>query len=67
MALCSDIKSNAIILEQLLKSDESFDIINRPLVINGRKAWLYFVDGLTKDSVMEKVLEFLFPSKTKAL
>lgn len=60
MALCSDIKSNAIILEQLLKSDESFDIINRPLVINGRKAWLYFVDGLIKDSVMEKVLEFLY-------
>lgn len=60
MALCSDIKSNEIIIEQLLQNDKSFDLISRKLVINGRKAHLYFVDGLIKDSVMEKVLEFLY-------
>lgn len=66
MALCSDIKSNEMIMEQVLQSDSSFDLINRPLMINGRKARLYFVDGLVKDSVMEKVLEFLYSVKDES-
>lgn len=66
MAFCSDIKSNEIILEQLLQSEKSFDLVSRKLVINGRKAHLYFVDGLIKDSVMEKVLEFLYSVEDNA-
>ncbi|MCQ4023382.1 MULTISPECIES: spore germination protein [unclassified Ruminococcus] len=66
MALCSDIKSNEMIMEQTLQSDKSFDLISRALVINGRKARLYFVDGLIKDSVMEKVLEFLYSIKDES-
>lgn len=60
MSLCTDLKSNVIILENVLNSGESFDLIDRRLQINGRKARLYFVDGLIKDSVMEKVLEYIY-------
>lgn len=60
MALCTDLNSNIKIIENLLQSKESFDLLSRELVINGVDARLYFVDGLFKDSVMEKVLEFLY-------
>lgn len=66
MALCSDIKSNEMIMEQTLRDKNSFDIINRALVINKKKARLYFVDGLVKDSVMEKVMEFLYSVKDES-
>ncbi len=60
MALTNDLKQNRMILERILHSGESFDLISRELELNGRRAQLYFVDGLIKDSVMEKVLEFLY-------
>ncbi|MGN1113305.1 MAG: spore germination protein [Acutalibacteraceae bacterium] len=66
MALCSEIKSNEMIMEQTLHDKNSFDIISRALVINGKKARLYFVDGLVKDSVMEKVMEFLYSVKDES-
>lgn len=66
MALCSEIKSNEMIMEQTLGDKNSFDIISRALVINGKKARLYFVDGLVKDSVMEKVMEFLYSVKDES-
>ena len=44
MALCSEIKSNEMIMEQTLHDKNSFDIISRALVINEKKARLYFVD-----------------------
>lgn len=65
MSLSSDIKSNRVLMKKLLQSDKSFDLIDRSLIINGRKAQLYFVDGLIKDSVMEKVLEFLYSVNDK--
>lgn len=53
-------------MEQTLRDKNSFDIINRALVINKKKARLYFVDGLVKDSVMEKVMEFLYSVKDES-
>lgn len=53
-------------MEQTLGDKNSFDIISRALVINGKKARLYFVDGLVKDSVMEKVMEFLYSVKDES-
>lgn len=63
MPLSSNLNNNEELLERLLQSEKSFDIISRKLIINGKKAHLYFVDGLVKDSVMEKVLEFLYSVK----
>lgn len=40
--------------------EKSFDIIKRELIIGGRQAVLYFVDGFIKDEVYEKILEFLY-------
>ena len=47
-------------IDKALRPDKSFDIIKRELLIAGRGAVLYFIDGFIKDEVYEKMLEFLF-------
>ncbi len=42
-----------------LRVDESFDLLERQIVIGGRRAHLFFVDAFTKDEVMEKIFEFM--------
>ncbi len=50
--------------EQLVKEfnekyaiDKSFDLVYRTIIIGGRRAVIYFVDGMIKDEIMEKVME----------
>jgi stage V sporulation protein AF len=47
-------------LDEKLRPDLSFDLVKRELIIGGRVAAIYFIDGFTKDEVFEKILEFLF-------
>ncbi|MEE1330674.1 MAG: spore germination protein, partial [Acutalibacteraceae bacterium] len=47
-------------IDSEIKPDKSFDIIKRDLIIGGREAVLYFIDGFIKDEVYEKILEFLY-------
>lgn len=47
-------------VDQRLNPDLSFDIIKRELIIGGRSAAIYFVDGFIKDEVFERILEFMF-------
>ena len=41
----------------------SFDLVERTMRVAERSAALYFVDGLVKDEVMEKVMEFYLKLK----
>lgn len=50
-------------LEKQLRLGESFDLIGRKVLVGGKKATLYFVDGFAKDEVMEKILEYLMSLK----
>lgn len=59
MTLSSDLKKNQETIHKILPVEQSFDLIERELVIGGRKAVLYFVDGFIKDEIMEKVLTFI--------
>ena len=45
-------------IETTLRVKESFDLINRTIKIAGRQACIFFIDGLVKDEVMEKIMEF---------
>ncbi|MCI9406415.1 MAG: spore germination protein [Oscillospiraceae bacterium] len=42
----------------ILQPEKSFDLVRRDLEIAGREATLLFVDGMIKDEVMEKMLEY---------
>ena len=52
-------------LDNDLCPDKNFDIVKRELIIGGRNAVMYFIDGLIKDEVYEKVFEFLFKQKSE--
>lgn len=56
----SDFEKNKARIDKLVRVDESFDLIYRVVMIGGKKACFYFIDGFCKDEVMEKILEFLY-------
>ncbi len=58
-ALTADYMENHRLMETTLRVDKSFDLLERNIVIGGRKAAMYFVDAFTKDEVLEKMIEFL--------
>ncbi len=60
MKLTRDIEKNRSIMKELLPIGKSFDVIERQLVIGGKKASMYFIDGFVKDGVVSKMITFLF-------
>ncbi len=53
----TSLDENVSQLNQLLNIDKSFDLIYRVLDINGTKMCFYFIDGLSRDEIMQKLLE----------
>lgn len=60
MDLSRNIEENLKIIKERLNVDKSFDLINRNIIIGGRKTALFFIDGFIKDDVMEKIMESFF-------
>mgnify|MGYP002529191706 CR=1 FL=1 len=56
----SDYNKNRQCINNLIHVKDSFDVMEKVLVIGERKASYYFIDGFCKDEVMEKVMEFLY-------
>ena len=54
-----DFVRNRRLARQILRTDRSTDMVERPLHFAGRDFSLFFADGLIKDDVMEKILEFV--------
>lgn len=68
--LSRDYGHNTAVIDRALRVEHSFDVLGKKLIMGDKKAKLYFVDGLIKDEVMEKILEFLMgltPEDTKGL
>lgn len=57
-------KQNLEQLKTALRSDQSFDLVERDLIICNRNAALFFVDGLLKDDITEKILEYFYKNAT---
>ena len=57
--LSSKYEDNRQILNERLRLSENFDLIGREIRVAGRRAVLYFIDGFTKDDIMEKLMELL--------
>ena len=56
--LTSSYKNNLAQIKNALRSDKSFDLVERDLFIGGRNAAMFFVDGFIKDDIAEKILEY---------
>lgn len=55
-----DFDKNKQRIDTLLNVEQSFDLMYRVVMIGGKKACFYLIDGFCKDEVMEKILEFLY-------
>lgn len=56
----TDYNTNLQIISDALRSEQSFDLVRRDLIIADHKAALFFIDGLLKDDITEKILEFFY-------
>ena len=57
MNFSRDIKDNMDQLQSLLNIRGNFDVVYRVIRLGGREACLYFIDGLTKDDTLLKILQ----------
>ena len=55
-----NIKSNVEIMNRMLPIKESFDILERNMIIGGRKSCLYFINGFTNDESEQKIMDFFY-------
>ena len=53
--------------KQLLRIEDSFDLIRRRFMIGGKQAAFYTVDGFLKGEVSEKVMEFFYKITEKQM
>ncbi|MBD9047689.1 MAG: spore germination protein [Ruminococcus sp.] len=56
----TDYNTNLQIISDALRSEQSFDLVKRDLIIANRRATMFFIDGLLKDDITEKILEFFY-------
>lgn len=54
-------------LRRILDTDRNFDILEKNLLIADRAASLFFIDGLVKDDILEKILEYFYGLKPEDL
>lgn len=58
--LSTKLDENIKYFNQVLNVENNFDILYRVISFGGKTALFYFIDGLCKDEVMEKLMEFFY-------
>lgn len=56
--IATSLQENIKYLNKRLNAQVNFDVITREIVMGGRKACIYFIDGFCKDDVMQKMLQY---------
>ena len=59
MRISSDINKNLNDIKTVLPVQKSFDIIAREIIVDNKKAFILFVDGFIKDTIMVHVMKEL--------
>lgn len=62
--LNSDYNQNVELIRGLLRVDECFDILHKRLKIGDGEMSMFFIDGFTKDTVMQEMMKHLISLKT---
>jgi len=56
--LTGDYRENLAAISRLLAADESFDLIERRLLVGRDEVTLFFIDGFAKDGVLQRLAQF---------
>ncbi|MGL5259839.1 MAG: spore germination protein [Lachnospiraceae bacterium] len=59
MEIESSLEENKKLFSHRLQVNLNFDIINRDIIIGKTRGSFYFIDGMCKDDIMQRILEFL--------
>lgn len=57
------LEENIAYMNSVLPIKESFDLIQRDIIIGEKKSTFYFIDGFTKDETMQKIMSGFFMLK----
>ena len=58
MKLSRNLEENRKMMAEIFPLGKSFDLIERRIVIGGKNAVMYFIDGFVKDAVVGKMMQF---------
>ena len=61
--LGEDYNENVRFVEQALRVDKSFDVLEKKLKIGKDELALYYIDGFVKDAVMQKLMLYFVSLK----
>lgn len=62
-SITNSFEANLKLFQDVLRVDESFDIIYRTIKIADRRAAIFFIDGFAKDEVLQKLMQFFQDQK----
>jgi stage V sporulation protein AF len=54
-------------MENMLRVKENFDILEREIVIAGKNAGFFFIDGFVQEDMVEKLMQFFYSLKPENL
>ena len=63
MELCTNHKSNVMLLSTRLRVKENFDVIERHLDVAEEDVCFFYVDGFAKDAEMQRLMQYLLSQK----
>lgn len=57
--ISGNLAENRRLMDRILRTEKSFDIVYRPVKAAGRQAGFYFVDGMVKDEILPLAIAFV--------
>lgn len=70
MKLTKNLEENKKKMSEIFPFERSFDLLERNIVIGGKRTVMYFIDGFVKDAVISKMMNFflsLTPEKLSGI
>lgn len=59
----ASLDENLSLMENRLNTSANFDILRRDVLIGGRKAGFFFIDGFVQEDMVEKLIQFFYSLK----
>lgn len=62
-----DVNENMALFEKSVRVDYNFDILKRKIIMGGKQAGVYFIDGFVQEDMVEKLMQFFYSLKPENL
>lgn len=62
-----DVNENIALFEKSVRVDYNFDILKRKIIMGGKQAGFYFIDGFVQEDMVEKLMQFFYSLKPENL